>query len=160
MSKNTVYLVMLLTVAWLILVESISIVQIAIGFAASIICVICFYRFFDLGKFANINLWRLLLYLFYLIGQIYVAGIKAIILVIKGAAVDIVKVRTIAENDLFIVLLANSITLTPGTISLEITGNEISVLWLREVDADPLELEDADEIIKGKLEKQLLKAQK
>ena len=160
MIKHSIYIVALFTVIWIILAESFTLLQAIIGTAVSIACVICFRVFFDMERISNVNHWRFFLYLFYLIGQIYIAGFGAIKLILKGAKVDIVTVKTNTDNDFFNVMLANSITLTPGTLSLETRNNSISVLWLRGLDDDLEDLENADEIIKGKLERQLLKAQK
>ena len=160
MKKNTVCLVVLFTAIWVILAESYAVLQIAIGFAVSIACVLCAHYFIEMDRITNVKIWKFITYIIYLIGQIYLAGFNAIKLIIIGAKVDIVKVKTNTDSDFFNVMLANSITLTPGTLSLGINENEIAVLWLREKDADAQELDNADEIIKGSLERQLLKAQK
>ena len=154
------FVVLALTFIWAILAESFALNVILVGFAVSVVCVLCFYRFFKLERIKNVNLIRFFIYLFYLVGQIYLAGFNAIMLLIKGAKAAIVTVTTDTDDDFFAVMLANSITLTPGTLSLELADNEISVLWLRDKDGDLDELSNADEIIKGKLERQLLKAQK
>ena len=43
---------------------------------------------------------------------------------------DIVTVKTSLESNLGKMLLANSITLTPGTLSVDVNGNEILVHWI------------------------------
>jgi multicomponent Na+:H+ antiporter subunit E len=42
----------------------------------------------------------------------------------------IVTVKTSLRSDLGRMLLANSITLTPGTLSVDVIGNEITVHWI------------------------------
>jgi len=159
LKKNYIFSVLLLTIIWIILTENLSLTQAIVGLTVSTACVACFNKLFPIESITGIKIWRLFLYFFYLIGQIYMAGFAAMKLTIKGANVDIVKVKTNSDNDFFNVMLANSITLTPGTLSLELNEQEIHVLWLRGKDDDPADLENADELIKGKLEKQLQKAQ-
>lgn len=47
-------------------------------------------------------------------------------------------------------ILANSITLTPGTITLEMEGQDIYIHWIAVEDSDP---ERAGETIKGEMER-------
>ena len=160
MNRNSIYLIILFTFIWIILSESISLWPAAAGLVVSIVCVYFSGKLLAVEKISNVSFWRLFIYIFYLAGQIYLAGFAAIILIIKGARSDIVKVDTKLESDFLKVILANSITLTPGTLVLELKGDIITVLWLRDKKSDPHDLENAGEQIKGKLEKQLLKAQK
>ena len=99
------------------------------------------------------------MYPFYLIGQIYLAGFSAIKLILSQPKVDIVQVKTSVTNEFLKVILANSITLIPGTVSLDLKDETITVLWLREKTSGPEDLDNAGELIKGDLEKMLLKTQ-
>ena len=158
--KNSIYLILILTIIWTILTENLTFWSIGTGHIISIICVYICGKLLRFDKISNINYWRLFLYVFYLIGQIYIAGIAAIKLIIKGAKTDIVVIHTEIDNDFLKVLLANSITLTPGTLTLELKDDRLTVLWLRDKKSGSQDTENADELIKGKLEKQLLKASK
>ena len=161
MKRNTVYFVLLFTILWIIMTESLSPWSILAGFAFSVLCVIFCYKMLPFEKIADINLWRLFLYSIYLIGQLYLAGLSAIRLVILGAKADIVEINTEIENDFLRVVLANSITITPGTLTLELQDDELTVLWLRKKTSGGYEdHEDPDETIKGGLERMLRKAQK
>jgi multicomponent Na+:H+ antiporter subunit E len=51
----------------------------------------------------------------------------------------IVKVRTHLRTDMARTFLANSITLTPGTLSVDIIDDHIYVHWINIVSADPQE---------------------
>lgn len=64
----------------------------------------------------------------------------------------IVMVRTRLKTPLGRLLLANSITLTPGTITVEMRGEEIYVHWIKVASADP---EGATAAIVGSFEKYL-----
>lgn len=49
----------------------------------------------------------------------------------------IVKVRTTLRSDLAKTFLANSITLTPGTLSVDIVGQDLYVHWINVTTEDP-----------------------
>ena len=50
----------------------------------------------------------------------------------------IVKVRTKLRTDMARTFLANSITLTPGTLSVDLVGDHIYVHWINIVSPDPV----------------------
>ena len=159
MNKNSIYLITLLTLVWVVLCEELSVRVVATGIVTSAGC-ICFCRkYLPLSTITGVNFLKLGMYPFYLIGQIYLAGIDAIKLIIKGAKVDIIEVKTKITNDFLRVILANSITLTPGTVSLDLNGESITVLWLRDKTSGSEDMDNAGELIKGKLERKLLKSQ-
>jgi len=160
LNKNSIYLIILLTVIWVILCEELSVPTVAAGIVISAGCTYFYQKYLPLSKITGVDFLRLAIYPFYLVGQIYIAGFHAIKLILTEAKVDIVEVKTKITNDLLRVVLANSITLTPGTVSLEQKDETITVLWLREKTGGSGDLANADELIKGKLENKLLKAQK
>jgi multicomponent Na+:H+ antiporter subunit E len=65
----------------------------------------------------------------WLAGQIVKANLEVTRLVVSPRAVDprLVRVKATQRSDMGRVIHANSITLTPGTVSVEIEGNEILV---------------------------------
>ena len=111
-------------------------------------------------RLKGVNYFRFFLYIFYLIGQMYIAAIATVRLVIKGARTEIVEVETEIKNEFLRVMLANSITLVPGSVTLDIKDNLLTVLLLTDKNADESTLENVGELIKGGLERRLLKAQK
>ena len=157
-NRNSVYLVVLFTAIWVILTENTSALSIAAGFAIGCACIYCCHRFLSMDRIDDVHIGRLMLYIFYLIGQMYLAGFAAIKLIIMGAKTDVVTVRTDISSRFLRVLLANSITLTPGTLTLDLSGDRLTVLWLRPKASAPVGIEAAGEQIKGKLERQLQKA--
>jgi len=58
----------------------------------------------------------------------------------------IVKVRTILKSDTALTFLANSITLTPGTMSVDIDG-ENGVIYIHWIDVKEQDVQKASEII-------------
>jgi multicomponent Na+:H+ antiporter subunit E len=67
-------------------------------------------------------------------------------------APGIVRVRTKLTTPLGRLLLANSITLTPGTITVDMRGGDVYVHWIKVAAADP---EGATAAIVGSFEKYL-----
>jgi multicomponent Na+:H+ antiporter subunit E len=65
-------------------------------------------------------------------------------------APGIVRIRTELEQPYQRLILANSITLTPGTVTLETEGADLYVHWIDVRETDP---ETAGETIKGELER-------
>lgn len=71
---------------------------------------------------------QLLFYLLWLIGQIVRANLSVIARVL-GGRIDpaIVRIRTNARTDLGKALFANAITLTPGTVTVDVNGERVVV---------------------------------
>ena len=72
---------------------------------------------------------QLLIYLFWLIGQIIRANLSVLARVLGGRGIDpvIVRIRTNARTDLGKALFANAITLTPGTVTVDVLGDRVVV---------------------------------
>jgi len=68
----------------------------------------------------------------------------------------IVKVKTKLKSDTALTFLANSITLTPGTLSVDIDRNE-GVLYVHWIDVKDKDIESATSRIVGRFEKILIK---
>ena len=159
-SKNAVFTTLLLTVMWLILNESITVQTVIIGLLVSGACVFLCRRLIPMERVGSVSLFRLFIYFLYLIWQIYLAGFAAIRIVLTGAHVEVVVIKTGICNRYLKTLLANSITLIPGSVTLDVKDDCLTVLWLTRQSAGRPDIENADEILKGKLERILLKVQK
>jgi len=68
----------------------------------------------------------------------------------------IVKVKTILKSDTALTFLANSITLTPGTMSVDIDRDK-GVLYIHWINVKTKDVEKATEIIVGRFEKILMR---
>jgi len=143
------------------MVESFSAVAIGVGLAISIGCVVFSHRYLPLAKIKGVDFGKLATYPFFLVGQIFSAGIYVSKIILCGARTDIVQARTGLTNDSLRIMLADSVTLTPGSLLLEIKGEEMTILWLRNKDDPDVEnTVGIDKQIMGKLEGKLEKAQK
>jgi len=148
------------TAIWLILTESITVWSVLVGIAASAVCVFLCRRHLPLKEITGINYAGFAIYLFFLVGQIYVAAFSTIRLIIRGARSEIVEVETKITNDFLRVMLANSITVVPGSVTLSLQGNKLTILMLRDKDADSQDIIMSAMLMKSKLENRLLTAQK
>ena len=159
MRKGKIYSAVILTFVWIILRETFSLFSVIAGVILSIGCLYFYHKYLPLKQIENIRYPRLILYVFYLIGQIYASGFYVIGLIIKGASIDIIELKTKITNESLKVLLADSITLTPGSILLDLEDEKLTLLCLKRKN-DTRDLEAMDNFLKGHLENQLLKVQK
>jgi len=161
MSKSNIIIIVALTFVWIILVESLSPIAIVTGIAISVVCVFFAKKYLPLEKIKGVDFGKLATYPFFLLGQIFSSSIYVSKIILFGAKTDIVDVKTNLENDSLRIMLADSVTLTPGSLLLELKDEKMTILWLRPKNAPDVEqTEDTSGQIMGKIEKRLLKAQK
>lgn len=92
----------------------------------------------------------LLLFLLVVVYKMYIASFQVLFNVMRGDINPrVVHFRTRLRSDVARVILANSITLTPGTITLNLDDDHLIVHWL---DAKTLHSKYAGELIKGDFE--------
>lgn len=87
----------------------------------------------------NLSWWRLLLYLPWLFLRIFQSGFHLAAVVLHPAlpiAPRLIHYRTTLRDEAAIVLFANSITLTPGTITAEINADELVIHAIDDASAD------------------------
>ena len=99
--------------------------------------------------------WRTVKYGIFLLYQILKSAVLLIPVILFGKAdPKIIEISTSLESDFLISVLANSITLTPGTITVDVRGQKLWVLWVM---PKTLDSDLAGEFIKGAFEKRLEK---
>jgi len=129
-----VRLVLLLTGVWIIFSERFDAETIAFGVVGSILALLATDRLVLKGSYAEryrVRAHRIVGYAARLLIAIYVAGFQAIWRMLTGRVnVGIVEITTTLEDPFAISLLANSITLTPGTVTLAQEGRRLKVIWL------------------------------
>jgi len=161
MTRDRVIVVVALTLVWVILVESLSAIAILVGITISVSCVFFSHRYLPLAKIKGVDFGKLATYPFFLVGQIFSSSIYVSKIIIFGARTDIVQARTRIQNDSLRIMLADSVTLTPGSLLLELQEDDMTILWLRKKsDPDVKDTVDIEGQIMGKLENRLIKAQK
>ena len=152
-------LVVLLSVVWMILNESLALHIVLSGPAVAVVVLYFTNRLVlkdDYHSYYHIRPLVLLKYCVVLVKQIYVAGFHAMAKIItKRVNVNIVEFDTRLKDDFHISLLANSITLTPGTVTMDKKGQRLQVIW---IDAHTLDSEQAGREIMGSFERLLLQS--
>lgn len=88
------------------------------------------------------NILRLIHYIFYLISQIILGGVDVARRVMRPTPLispGLVKFHTPLKDDLQIVINANSITLTPGTITVDVVKDDKgSTFWVHSISQEGL----------------------
>lgn len=140
---------------WLLYTGSFEIVSLGIGAGASLLVALATYDLFiaeheAARKGLLVRIHYGIVYLLYLLAQMYLSSFAVLINILRGNINPrVVHFRTRLHSDLARVLLATSITLTPGTISLELQEDHLIVHWL---DAKTIHSKYAGMLIKGKME--------
>ena len=157
MNRNSWYAVVFLTAVWVVLRESFTVATVALGALVSVGCVYLCRKLFPAAQLSSIRPFWLAVYLLYLIGQIYVAGFFVIKLIFSQARTESVEMKTTLPPGFLRTLLANSITLVPGSVSIELQGDTIHALWLTNTAPGSGDAQRAGERSIAKLEKMLFK---
>lgn len=121
----------------------------AFGAASVILSAILAYRFDILDRESSpyARMPQLMMYWAWLVVEIFKANwvvIKACLRSNLDINPALVKVKTGCESDLAKTVFANSITLTPGTVSVAVEGDKILVHALYEEEAGPGAFDEMD----------------
>lgn len=142
--RNGLYYIAAFLLFWTILAERITIQSSIVGLLiAGVIYMYVKDSFEDMQPFKTIKvipLW--IVFLSQLISEIIVANIQvAVIVLSKDMPIgpEVVEYKTEIKSDLLKTILANSITLTPGTMSVDITNDTLLIHCLSKRYAEALE---------------------
>ena len=145
---------------WMLLTFNITISNIIVGLAAALITTLVFGKYFinKVGAFLQPQryFW-LIVYLFIFTWECIKANFDVAYRVLHPAMPikpGIVKVKLGIKGDFAKMMLANSITMTPGTISVDIIDDYIYVHWIYVSSEDP---EEYSQKISGRFEKYIKK---
>lgn len=145
-----------LMVIWIFLTSAIRGDDLIIGLLVSFIGSLLFYRFSDIYADVKItpkSLFKLVIYIFVFIKELIKANIDVALRVINPALPinpGIVSVKTKLKSRLAKLILANSITLTPGTLTLDVKDDELFIHW---IDVKSMDVEEATKKISMRFEK-------
>jgi multicomponent Na+:H+ antiporter subunit E len=141
---------------WLMLTFEFTVPNLIVGTIASLITSLIFARFFIKNVYKLVQPHRYFWFLVYLVVFLWEcikANIDVAYRVLHPAMPirpGIVKVKTELKSDMAKMLLANSITMTPGTISVDIIDDCLYIHWIYISSEDP---EIYTKIITGAFEK-------
>ena len=143
---------------WLLLNGSLAIESVAIGvLVAGLVALMLSANFSYLSgyRFTAASLAATVAYIAYFLKELVKANLAMATLVLTPSLPvkpAIVRVRTSLKNPIARLLLANSITLTPGTLSVEMKGEWLYIHW---VVAEATEAEAATRAIAAGFERYL-----
>lgn len=145
---------------WLLITLSLSLANILTGIVAAGVTAGLFGRYFvtRVGSFLEPKRYAwLLAYIFVFLWECIKANFDVAYRVLHPAMPikpGIVKVRLGVHSDLAKTMLANSITMTPGTIAVDVIGDVMYVHWIYVSSEDP---EVYSKKISGRFEKYIKK---
>ncbi|MCD4709262.1 MAG: Na+/H+ antiporter subunit E [Bacteroidales bacterium] len=145
---------------WLLLTFDLSVVNLVAGAAAALVTSLLFAKHFfgKVMKFIQpVRYFWLLVYLVIFTWECIKANFDVAYRVLHPAMPikpGIVKVKLGLQSDFARTMLANSITMTPGTIAVDIIDDELFVHWIYVSSEDP---EVYSQKIAGKFEKYIKK---
>ena len=145
---------------WLLLTFNLSAANLVAGAVAALVTSLLFtkYFFIKVGKFLQpVRYFWLVVYLVIFTWECIKANFDVAYRVLHPAMPikpGIVKVKLGLQSDFARTMLANSITMTPGTITVDIVGDELFVHWIYVKSEDPAEYSQK---IAGRFEKYIKK---
>ncbi|PLX05965.1 MAG: hypothetical protein C0596_15835 [Marinilabiliales bacterium] len=143
---------------WILLNNSLDPVLLIIGAGVSILIALLFCTkcsVFSQIKLSPKSLFFSIAYIFVFIIELIKSNLDVAYRVISPKLPinpGIVKVKTVLNTEIGLMILANSITLTPGTLSVDIRDEFIYVHW---IDVEGKDIDTATDAIVKKFEKYL-----
>lgn len=134
--KGTIALLLLLAAAWLLIVSSVAPAELIAGAVSIVVIVFLTSRSRNLFGGLRLSLKALLftpIYLMVFLWQLIRSNLDIARRVLSPSLPinpGIVKVQTQLQSPVGKLLLANSITLTPGTLTLDVVGDSLFVHWV------------------------------
>ena len=125
-----VFWTVLLFGVWLVLTHSIALSNVVVGLIVSIAIALLYTRSFEENDIEMISPFWLGVYIVVFLKNIIISNIqisKRILRKDMRLAPAIVAVKTDLKSDWKKLLLANSITLTPGTLTLDVKGDTLFI---------------------------------
>ena len=157
MGRHTIFVMLALTFIWIILMEAVSWQIVATGMFISMLCMHFMGKFLSTDEIRNVNFYKLTLYPLWLLVRIYMDALflaRAVFSRNKKWGTSTLKYEL--KNEALRNILADSITLTPGSIFLDREGDDITLLCIGDKKTEGY---TAIETVFRSVEKVLLRAQ-
>lgn len=158
--KNIIYLFIFLIAIWLALTTTFQWQELSVGIFISLVLALFLNKNYLKLGLPPLSIKRIIffiLYIFVLFIEIVKANFDVAYRVIHPKMPikpGIIIIKTELKQDIAKMILANSITLTPGTFTLDIKGDELLIHWIYVYSENEKE---ATRIIGNKFEKYLSK---
>jgi len=130
MGKHTIFVTVALTFVWIILMEEVSWQNAAIGMFMSVLCMHFIAKFLNFEEIRNVNFFKLTMYPLWLVGRIYMDAFYMVKMILTDAKWGITTKELKLDNEALRIMLADSITLTPGSVYLDREGTNITLLCI------------------------------
>lgn len=156
--RNFLYLFCILLLIWLALTSSFHWQELAVGILISLVLALFLSKTYLRLGLPSLSIKKILfaiVYILVLFKEIIRANLDVAYRVIHPKMPikpGIVVIRTSLTQDIAKLILANSITLTPGTFTLDILGDRLLIHWINVQSGN---VEDATRIIGERFEKYL-----
>ncbi|MCL2856077.1 MAG: Na+/H+ antiporter subunit E [Defluviitaleaceae bacterium] len=160
MGKYSFVIIIAMALIWIVLTETADWSSLAIGLLVGAFCIFFSDRFLPPVDGGRVKFSKLIFYPIYIIGQVYLAGLTMIKFIIKGADYQMVPVKTTLKAEALRVMLMDSMTFVPGSVSVDLNDGIITSLWIfdKGTDLEKLGPDKVSELAKGGLEKKLARA--
>jgi multicomponent Na+:H+ antiporter subunit E len=113
LTGKSIYIIILLTAAWIVLNESVTLPVAAVGAVMAFLCVVLYYKSVIRGPKPDYSIIKLLAFPLFLLLQAYIAAVSAIKLVFFNVRPELIALKTELKSPFLRAVLTNSITLTP-----------------------------------------------
>ncbi len=158
--KNQLAIFIVLFIIWILINNSIELELLAIGAGLSLFLALIFCRNTDVlneFKFTPSAFFYTFVYLLVFLWELVKSNLDVALRVIRPSLPinpGIVKTKTVLKSKMARMILTNSITLTPGTLTVDIDDDTIYIHW---IDVESEDIDVATEKIVKKFEKILVK---
>jgi multicomponent Na+:H+ antiporter subunit E len=143
-----------MSILWIILFEATTAVILLSAPLVAAVSIVMSEKFLLKESYYTLysfNVLRLMRFTFFLFFEIFKSGLSIIPLIITGKSnPTFVEISTELDRNMDLIVLSNSITLTPGTITVDLEGQRLVVLWMNPLTDNTTK---AGTLIKGKIEK-------
>ncbi len=156
--KNFYHLFIILLLIWLAITSSVHWQELTVGIISCLILALFLNTYYIELGLPPLSIKRMAFYVIFLVvlfKEIIVANLDVAYRVIHPKLPikpGIVIIKTGLKQDIAKMILANSITLTPGTFTLDVSGDTLLIHWIN-VRSD--NIDEATKIIGEKFEKYL-----
>ena len=156
--KSFFWLFFFLVFLWLVLTSTFNSQEFLVGIFVCFIIALITYKFYIKLGFPSLSFKKIhfsFIYILVLFYEILKANVDVALRVIRPSLPinpGVVVIKTGLKSDIAKTILANSITLTPGTFTLDIQGNKLLIHW---IDVEATDIDAATDIIGERFEKYL-----
>jgi len=126
-----VRLIFLFIVIYIILNETVSVVTVGLGIISGIAAMFLTNKILEIDyvEMFHINLWLVLMYFWIILRDTYTAGFDVIKRILNGnVEPNFINYRSDLKDEFLTVLLANAVTMPPGSITVDRDGDDMTIL--------------------------------